>query len=104
MPRALNVEKSALEAGDHHLEDGWIDRPYELDSDRMALDPANARLNRVISIELDPDRLIQAGAFHEFELAAFRRQIEGTDLVVMLPAATQLHLRRQRNARALAMP
>ena len=98
------MEDSALEAGDHHLENGGIDRPYEFDSDRMAFDPADARLDRIISIELDPNRLIQSGPFDEFELAAFRRQIECADLVMMLAASAQLHLRRQRNARALAMP
>jgi len=70
----------------------------------MPLDPADAGLDRIVTVELDPDGLVEAGPLDELELAAFRRDVEDIDPIVMLAGPAKLHLRLKRNARALSRP
>ena len=86
------------------LEDRRIYGSHELDSGRMALNPADAGLDRIVAVELHPDGLVEARPLDELELAAFRRDVENVHQIMMMAAPAKLHFRPKRNARAFPMP
>ena len=78
------------EAADKDIEHSRVDRPDELDAYVRPLDPADARLDGIQTVELFPHRLIEARPLDELELAAFARNVVDIDEVIALTAAAEL--------------
>src|SRR5690349_10802053 len=64
-----------------------MQRALEFDADAQVLDPAHLCLEQLEAFELHPDRLFELWTFHEFEFAAFGREVVGLDGEIMVPAA-----------------
>lgn len=60
---------STGKAGSEHVEDGGVDRSFELDSAVESFDPPHLGLNRGQAIELRPNELANLGPLDELELA-----------------------------------
>jgi hypothetical protein len=60
-------------------------------------------LDRVVTLELDPDGFVQPGTLDELQLAAFNRDIEDVHDIMMLTAPSKLDVSLQRNARAFPL-
>lgn len=81
------TDRSSGQTADDMIEYRRMDRPLELDTDGLFLDPANRCLQELQPLEFHPDRLVELRPLEKFELTPLAREVVNLDgeIVVATP-------------------